>query len=206
LKFRQLEASLTQLGQKKIKTAVKKVVAAEVRHVPSAFDDDVIAEPSREGFLSCLWHDLRFNVQSRSTPGSENEFVDVEIFSDEVAEVRKEVTTPVVAADVGGAVPHSSAPQDEASPKFTRKLDMTDHRGENLVEYLPLMETCEDLPEGQDPSPSIAAFNKSFGTSYQGELLSVGHEMATAGDSASKLLLLCNSSEFMDETGGGASE
>jgi hypothetical protein len=83
---------------------------------------------------------------------------------------------------------------------------MTVHRGENPVQNVPLVETREDLPEGQDPSPSIAAFNKSFGTSYQGELLSVGHEMAAEGDSVSKLLLLCNSSEFMDEIGGGAPE
>jgi hypothetical protein len=72
------------------------------------------------------------------------------------------------------------------------------------VENVPLIETREDLPEGQDPCPSISAFNKSFGTSYRGELLSVGCEMAAAGDGASKLLMLWNSSEFMDETGEGA--
>jgi hypothetical protein len=81
---------------------------------------------------------------------------------------------------------------------------MTVHRGEILVENLPLIEEREDLPEGKDPSPSIAAFNKSFGMSYKGELLSVGREMATAGDGVSKLLLLWNSSEFMDEIGEGA--
>jgi hypothetical protein len=111
---------------------------------------------------------------------------------------------PVVAADAGGAIPHPSAPQDEASPKFIRELEMTVHRGENPIENLPLIETREDLLKGQDPSPSIAAFNKTFGTSYRGELLSVGHEMAAAGDGASKLLLLWNSCEFMDETGEGA--
>jgi hypothetical protein len=83
---------------------------------------------------------------------------------------------------------------------------MTVHRGENPVQDVPLVETREDLPEGQDPSPSIVAFNKSFGTSYRGELLSVGCEMAVAEDGASKLLTLWNSSEFMDETGEGASE
>jgi hypothetical protein len=72
------------------------------------------------------------------------------------------------------------------------------------IENLPVVETHEELPEGQDPSPSIAAFNKSFGTSYQGELLSVGYEMAAAGDGAIKLLMLWNSSEFMDESGEGA--
>jgi hypothetical protein len=67
-----------------------------------------------------------------------------------------------------------------------------------------VIKTHEELPEGQDPSPSIAAFNESFGTSYRGELLSVGHEMAVAGGGASKLLLLSNLSKFVDETGEDA--
>jgi hypothetical protein len=83
---------------------------------------------------------------------------------------------------------------------------MTVHRGENPVQNVLLVETHEDLPEDQDASPSIFAFNKSFGTSYRGELLSVGCEMAVAGDGASKLLTLWNSSEFMDEIGEGASK
>jgi hypothetical protein len=157
----QAASSLAQLGKKKVKTAVNKVVVADVRRVPSAFDDDVIVEPSRKGILSCLWRDLRFDFCSHSTPGSENEFVDVESFSDEGVDVRKEVTTPAV---VGGVAVHSSTRQDEASPKFTRELEMTVHRGENPVENVPLIETREDLLEVQDPSPSIAAFNKSFGT------------------------------------------
>jgi hypothetical protein len=47
----QAASSLTQLSRKKIKKAVKKVVVAEVRRVPSAFDDDMIVEPSRKGFF-----------------------------------------------------------------------------------------------------------------------------------------------------------
>jgi hypothetical protein len=39
-----------------------------------------------------------------------------------------------------------------------------------------------------------------------GELLSVGYEMPSARDGVSKILTLWNSSEFMDETGEGASE
>jgi hypothetical protein len=53
-----------------------------------------------------------------------------------------------------------------------------------------LAETREDLPEDQDPSPSMIAFNKSFGTSYRGELLSVGYEKADARDGMSKFLTL----------------
>jgi hypothetical protein len=78
---------------------------------------------------------------------------------------------------------------------------MTVQRGENPVEDFPLIETREELPEGQDPSPSVAAFNKSFGTSHRDELLSVSCEMVVAGDVVFKLLLLWNSSKFVDETG-----
>jgi hypothetical protein len=67
---------------------------------------------------------------------------------------------------------------------------MTVQRGENPVEDFPLIETREELPEGQDPSPSVAAFNKSFGTSHRDELLSVSCEMVVAGDVVFKLLLL----------------
>jgi hypothetical protein len=34
------------MSQKKAKKAVKKIVAAEVQRVPSAFDNDIFAEPS----------------------------------------------------------------------------------------------------------------------------------------------------------------
>jgi hypothetical protein len=127
----------------------------------------MIVEPSRKGFFSYLWPDLRFNVCRHCTLGSKNEFVDVEIFLDDVAEVQKEVTMSV-AAVVEVADPQPSGPQDEASPEFTKELEMTVHRGENPVQNVPLVETREDLPEGQDTYPSIVAFNKSFGTSYRG--------------------------------------
>jgi hypothetical protein len=166
----------------------------------------MIVEPGRKGFFSFLWPDLRFDVRRHCTPGSQNEFVDVEIFSNDVAEVQKEVMVPVAAAVAKVDDPRPFGPQDEASPKFTKELEMTVHRGENPVQDVSLVETHEDLPEGQDPSPSIVAFNKSFGTSYRGELLSVGCEMAAAGDGVSKLLTLWNSSEFMDEAREGASE
>jgi hypothetical protein len=35
-----------------MKKAVKKVAAAEVQRVPSAFNDDLLAEPSQKGFSS----------------------------------------------------------------------------------------------------------------------------------------------------------
>jgi hypothetical protein len=115
----------------------------------------------------------------------------LKLFSDDVVEVRKEVTAPVAADDDDEVVdPRPSDPQNKVSPEFTKELEMTVHRGESPVQNAPLVETHEDRPEGQDPSPSIIAFNESFGTSYQGELLSVGCERVDARDGTSKLLTL----------------
>jgi hypothetical protein len=83
---------------------------------------------------------------------------------------------------------------------------MTVHRGESPVKNAPLVETREDLPEDQYPSPSMTAFNKSFGTSYRGKLLSVGYEKADARDGTSKLLTSWDSSKIVEETGEGGSE
>jgi hypothetical protein len=78
-------SSLAQISHKKAKKAVKKIVAAEVRRVPSAFDDDLFAEPSQQGFFS--WPFLRFDFHEHFPPGSENEFVDTDSFSDVASEV-----------------------------------------------------------------------------------------------------------------------
>jgi hypothetical protein len=83
---------------------------------------------------------------------------------------------------------------------------LTIHKGENPIQDVPLIETREDLPEGQHPSPSVAAFNKSFGTSYRGELLSVGYDVASTGGGASRILTLWKSPTLINETGEGASE
>jgi hypothetical protein len=40
------------MSHKKAKKAVKNIVAAEVRRVPSSFDDDLFAELSQKGFFS----------------------------------------------------------------------------------------------------------------------------------------------------------
>jgi hypothetical protein len=87
-----------------------------------------------------------------------------------------------------------------------RDLELTIHKGEDPVQYVPLIETREDLPEDQDPSPSVTAFNKSFGTSYRGELLSVGYEVAGTGGGAFGILTLWKSPTLINETGEGASE
>jgi hypothetical protein len=41
------------------------------------------------------------------------------------------------------------------------------HKGEDPAHEAPLVETRENLPEDQDPSPSMISFNKSFGTFYR---------------------------------------
>jgi hypothetical protein len=46
----QAASSLAQMGRKKAKKAVKKIVSSEVRRVPSAFVDDLFVESSQKGF------------------------------------------------------------------------------------------------------------------------------------------------------------
>jgi hypothetical protein len=120
--------------------------------------------------------------------------VDVDSFSDVVAKVQKEVVSTATAetstAAVDTVAPQPVHPQEEASLEFTKELELTIHRGEDPIQDAPLFEIREDLPEGQDPSPSLAAFSKSFGMSYHGELLSVGCKAASIGDGSSKILTL----------------
>jgi hypothetical protein len=91
----QTASSLAQTRQKKSKKAVTKIIAAEVRRVPSILDDDVFVGPSKKCFSS--WPFLRFNFREQHTPGSENEFVDVGSFSNDVTEVQKEVVSAATA-------------------------------------------------------------------------------------------------------------
>jgi hypothetical protein len=197
----QAASSLAQMSQKKAKKAVKKIITAEVRRVPSAFDDDIFAEPNQKGFSS--WHFLRFNFHEHCTPGSENEFMDVGSFSDVVTAAQKEVVT---AAATDAIEVTEARPSTEASSEFARELELTIHKGEDPIQDVPLVEIREDVPEGQDPSPSVIAFNKSFGMSYRGQLLSVGYEAAGIGDGPSKILTLWKSPILINETGEGASE
>jgi hypothetical protein len=69
-----------------------------------------------------------------------------------------------------------------------------------------LVEVREVVPKDQAPSPSLAAFNKSFGTSYRGKLLSVGFETTGVGSKTSKILTLWKSPVIVDETGGEGSK
>jgi hypothetical protein len=199
----QATSSLARMIRKKAKKAVKKIISIEVRRVPSAFDDDLFTEPGQKG--SFFWPLLRFNFCEHCSSGSENEFMDIDSFSNAAPEVQKEII-PDATAEPPTAIPQSAHPQGEATPEFTKELELTVHRGENPVPDAPLVEVHEVLPEGRDPSPSVAAFNKSFDTLYRGELLSVGCEVSRNKGGAPKILTLCKSSALIDETGGEGSE
>jgi hypothetical protein len=155
---------------------------------------------------SYFWPLLRFNFREHCPSDSENEFVDIDSFSDAAPEVQKEVIPDAAAEPPVTAIPQSVNPHDEASPEFTKELELTIHSGEDPVQDAPLLEIREKVPEGQAPSPSLAAFNKSFGTSHRGELLSVGFEAASIGNGASTILTLWKSPTLVDETGEGVSE
>jgi hypothetical protein len=206
----QAASGLSQMSRKKLKKVVKKVASSGVRRVPSAFDDDPLVEAaSQKG--SYFWPLLGFNFRDKCPSCFESEFVDIDSFSDGAPEVCKDAVLDVVAeapvaaataADVSLPV-HS---HDEASPEFTKELKLTVHRGEDPVHNAPLVEVREVIPEGQAPSPSLAAFNESFGTSHRGELLSVGFETTNIGSKTSKILTLWKSPMLVDETGGEGSE
>jgi hypothetical protein len=183
----QAASGLAQMSRKKPKKAVKKVSSTGVRRVPSAFDDDTFAETdSLKGVF--LWP--LFNFRDNGPAGSESEFVDIESFSDAAPEAQKE-TSPAA---------------DQASSEFARALERTIQREDNPTEHVPLVEVREIVPEDQAPSPSLAAFNKSFGTSHRGKLLRVGFETIGVGSKTSKFLTLWKSSAIVDETGEEASE
>jgi hypothetical protein len=212
----QAASGLAQMSRKKLKKAVKKVYSSGVQRVPSAFDDDLsVGADSQKG--SCFWPLLRFNIRDNCPSGSENEFVDIDSFSDAALEVRKEAVlviaaeAPAVEAPVAAEAPAAdvSLPtrsRDEASPEFTKELELTVQRGKDPVERAPLLEVREVVPEDQAPSPSLAAFNKSFGTSHRGELLSVGFKTTSIASKTSKILTLWKSHVLVDETGGESSE
>jgi hypothetical protein len=190
------------MSRKKSKKAVKKVISSGVQRVPSAFDD-VFVEPEPKG--SFFWPLLRFDFHEHCPSRSENEFVDIDSFSDDALEVREEVIPDAAAGPSAvafeAAMPQPADPVGEASTKFIRELELTIHKDEDPVANVPLVEVRESVPEGQDPSPFVATFNKSFGTSHRGELLSVGCEVSKNRDGTPRILTLWESLALIDETG-----
>jgi hypothetical protein len=130
----QAASSLAQLGKKKSKKAMKKVVVVVVQRVPPAFsDDEMTNEPHQTGFSSCLCCALRFGVRCAYAPSSENEFVDVETFSDIVPEARETPVDSTVAAEAEAGCSQALVTNDEASPKFAEDLECTVSKGGDLV-------------------------------------------------------------------------
>jgi hypothetical protein len=146
--------------------------------------------------------------------------VDIDSFSDAAPEVRTDAVLVIAAeasvaaeapatAEAPAATVDVSSPihsRNEASPEFTKELELTVHRGEDPVQSTPLLEVREVVPEEQASPPSLAAFNKSFVTSHRGELLSVGFKTTSIGSKTSKILTLWKSHVLVDETGGEGSE
>jgi hypothetical protein len=123
-----------------------------------------------------------------------------------VAETPAAAETIVVVEVPAAYVSLPTRTRAEASPIFTKELELTVQIEEDPVERAPLLEVQEVVPEDQAPSPSLAAFNKSFGTSHRGELLSVGFKTTSIGGKTSKILTLWKSPVPVDETGGESSE
>jgi hypothetical protein len=205
------------MSRKKLKKAAKKVSSSGVRRVPSAFDDDIPTKAdSPKGVF--LWP--LFNFRDICPAGSENEFVDIDSFSDVAPEVRQEASPAAAEKSTVDAetIAHAESPAaaeipaadvtatDQVSSDFARDLERTIQRDGPSSENIPLIEVREVVPEDQAPSPSLAAFNKSFGTSHRGKLLRVGFETIGVGGKTSKFLTLWKSSTIVDETGEGASE
>jgi hypothetical protein len=213
----QAASGLAKMSRKRLKKDVKKVSSTGVRRVPSAFDDDTLTKTdSFKGVF--LWP--LFNFRDSCPAGSENEFVDIESFSDVTPEVRREPSPavaekPIIASEV---VVHTESPAaaktpvaevaaaDQVSSEFARDLERTIQRESHPDENIPLVEVREMVPEDQAPSPSLAAFNKSFGTSHRGKLLRVGFETSGVEGKTSRFLTLWKSSAIVDETGEEASE
>jgi hypothetical protein len=112
---------------------------------------------------------------------------------------------PVAAEASAADVSQPALSWDEASPEFAKELELTVQRGASPTEHAPLVEVREVVPEDQTPSPSLAAFNKIFGTSHHGKLLSVGLKTTSIGSRTSKILTLWQSSVTIDESGGESS-
>jgi hypothetical protein len=144
--------------------------------------------------------------------------MDVDSFSDAAPQVRKEVAPDAAdeatvedkiispaEAPAAAEISQAARSRDESSPEFAKELELTVQRGGNPPEYAPLVEVREVVPEDETPSPSLAAFNKSFGTSYRGKLLSDGFETTGVGSKTSEILTLWKSSVTVDESGGESS-
>jgi hypothetical protein len=133
----QAASGLAQMSRKKLMKAARKVSSVGVRRVPSAFDDDAFVEAdSHKGV--CFGH--LFNFRDNCPSGSENEFLDVDSYSDVAPEVRKEVApdaadeasvedkiispaeAPSTAEVPAAEISQAARSRDEALPNSPRNL------------------------------------------------------------------------------------
>jgi hypothetical protein len=126
----------------------------------------MVDKPRQTGFSSCLWCDLRFSFRRGYTPGSENEFVDVETFSD-IVPFGKLQLIPWLLLTLRLALPKLLLLRMGLLQSFTKDLERTVLKSGDPVENPSLVENREEIPEGQDPSPSVTAYNESFGMSLE---------------------------------------
>jgi hypothetical protein len=150
----QAASGLAQMSRKKLKKAVRKVASSGVQRVPSAFDDNLFVEAaSQKG--SCFCPLLRFNFRDNCPSGSESEFVDIDSFSDAAPEVRKDAVPDAVAeAPVAATAADVSLPvhsRDEASPEFTKDLELTVHWVRILSRMLPCSKFAKLFPKARLP-------------------------------------------------------
>jgi hypothetical protein len=136
---------------------------------------------------------LRFRVCPIYIPNSENEFIDIETFSNDVLEVRETQVDSATGTEAEAGCSRDPITNDVASLKFAEELECTVMKDDDPVENPLLIEHREEIPEDQDPSPSITTYNESFGTSFRGELLSVGGEVISADGDALEFSLLWKS-------------
>jgi hypothetical protein len=150
------------MSRKKLKKAVKKVSSTGVRRVPSAFDDDTLTKTdSLKGVF--LWP--LFNFRDSCPAGSENEFVDIDSFSDVAPEVRRE-TSPaiaeksVIAAEVVARTESPAATEtpvaevpaaDQVSSEFAQDLERTIQRGAILSRMFLLSKFGRSSPKTRRP-------------------------------------------------------
>jgi hypothetical protein len=147
---------------------------------------------------------LRFGVCPVYTPSYENEFIDVETFSDIVPEVRETPVDSAVAAMLRLVLPKLLLLRMKLLQSLPKIWSALCKKSCDIVENPSLIENREEIPDDQDPSPSVTAYNKSFGTSFRGELLSVRGEVVDTDDGVPKFSLLWTSPEFVGETRGDA--
>jgi hypothetical protein len=88
---------------------------------------------------------LRFGVIRDCTSSFENDFVDIETFSDTIPEARDGPVDSFVVASSDGGTSKTVVASEEASPKFTKDLERTVSRSGGLLQDPSLIKTLLPL-------------------------------------------------------------